>query len=256
MAENNVQKAISEIENCLDGKHAVEMNALKNTIFELEKKVAEQEMEIQMKDLKNENLKLENENKLLKLKYETVGTKSSSNNQQPTSLNNDKQMEPPIIDAPKPQKDAKNFFIETDDLLSKGIAKFFFGDDVQAGFYDLYREWFEAMSKRLPRESPFIRERFVLVKLTCKDPAKFYSFDSHIKTVYRENDTQLNILDKGWKHETSTVFILHPNLINGSIQMKECYKCDNFHRWVVDSISKKNIDDEDGSFTILCLKNK
>ena len=64
---NNVHKAIGDIEKCLDGKQTVEINALRNAfkIFELEKKINEQ-------DLENKNLKLENENKSLKLKCDTV----------------------------------------------------------------------------------------------------------------------------------------------------------------------------------------
>ena len=188
---NNVHKAIGDIEKCLEGKHTVEINALKNAfkIFELEKKITEQ-------DLENKNLKLENENKSLKLKCDTVEVT-------PTC---EKQLHPPVYDAPKPQE---NIFMNTDDLLNEGIAKFFFGEKIRTVFYNLYQEWFNVMTKRMGENSAFIYERFVLVKLTYKDPVKRYIFCSHKdKTSYGDNCTNLQILDKELTHETSSVLVL------------------------------------------------
>ena len=233
---NNVHKAIGDIEKCLEGKHTVEINALKNAfkIFELEKKITEQ-------DLENKNLKLENENKSLKLKCDTVEVTPTCG----------KQLQPPVYDAPKPQED---IFMNTDDLLSKGIAKFFFGEKIQTVFYNLYQEWFNVMTKRLTKNSSFIYERFVLVKLKWNDSIKGYSFYSHKeKTSYENNSAFLKIFDKEWKHETSSVLILHPSVVNCSIQMGENFKCSTYHRWNVESISKEHID-KDGSFIVLCLK--
>ena len=73
---NKLEKAINNIEKCLGGKHTVEINDLKNAIkiLQMGYKIAEQEKDIQLKDLENKNLKLENEIKLLKLECNTDET--------------------------------------------------------------------------------------------------------------------------------------------------------------------------------------
>ena len=96
----------------------------------------------------------------------------------------------------------------------------------------------------------------MLVKLTWNDPIKGYFFYSHKeKRCYENNSAFLKIFDKEWKHETSSVLILHSSVVNCSIQMGESFKCSTYHRWNVESISKEHID-KDGSFIVLCLKNK
>ena len=88
---------------------------------------------------------------------------------------NDVQTEP--IKSSTFQIDVNQSYINTEDLLTKGIAKYFFGEELQTGFYNLYNKWFELMAARLMKNTPFIFEKSVLVKVTCKNPAaKFFFF--------------------------------------------------------------------------------
>ena len=244
---DSVHSSIVDIETRLDGKHAVEIKALRNAVktLNLEHKVeiAEKEKEIhrkeiQIKDKEIQILKLENENKMLKLKTNDVEGKQT---EQKASIL---------------QKDANEFYMNTEDLFTKGIAKFFFGEELQTGFYNSYHEWFEVMMARLEKNIPFIFEKSVLVKVTCQDPAKEYRFYSGEKNQYEDQYTYLDIFNKGWTHDTTSVLILHPNLINKSIQMKESYKSGNYHRWNVNSIPEEYNIGKDSFFTILCLKNE
>ena len=235
-----------------DGKNVAEIEALKNNIkiLNLEHKVEimEKEKEIQIKDKKIEIqakeiqiLKLENENKVLKLKDLAEDT---------TPLKNEKQTE--SIKAFISQKDAIEFYINTDDLLTKGIAKFFFGEQLNYS----YHEWFEVMVARMTKNIPFIFEKSVMVRVKCRNPMQGYTFYSgRVINTYYDQFTELNILDKGWTHDTASVFILHPNLINKSIHMKESVKIIKNHGWYVASIPEDYIE-KDGFFVVLCLKNK
>ena len=222
-----------------DGKNGAEIEALKNTIKKLNLKhkveIAEKEKEIQI-------LKLENENNMLKLKYNDV--------QDVTPLKNEKQTEP--IKAFISQKDANEFYINTDDLLTKGVAKFFFGEQLNYS----YNEWFEVMAARMTKNTPFIFEKSVMVKVKCRNPAQGYTFYSgKVINKYDDQVTDLKIFDKGWTHDTASVFILHPNSVNKSIHMKESVKIIKNHGWYVASIPEDYIE-KDGFFVVLCLKNK
>ena len=67
-------------------------------------------------------MKLENGIKLLKLECNTDET---------TTLLEIEKQSKPTMNVSKTQKDVKNLFMKTDDLLHKGIAKFFFGEEIQ-----------------------------------------------------------------------------------------------------------------------------
>ena len=64
-----------------------------------------------------------------------------------------------------------------------------------------------------------------------------------------------HVFNKGWKHDATSVLILHPNLNNKSIQMKESCTTISYHEWNVSSIPEDYIG-KDGFFVVLCLKNK
>ena len=224
MAEqcDSVHSAIVDIETRLDGKHAVEIKALKNAIkilnlehkVEMLEKIHDKEIQIQAKEI--QILKLENECKMLKLKYNDV-------QEDTTSLKNEKQTE--SIKALMSQKGVNEFYMmNTDDLLTKDIAKFF-GVELQ----NSYSEWFEVMAARMTKNTPFIFEKSVMVKVTCKNPAARFFFYSCERNEYTVNAAYLDIFNKGWKHDATSVLILHPNLNNKSIQMKESCTTISYH---------------------------
>ena len=230
--DNDIQDAINEIEKSLDGKHLHEFKVLKNAIKmqKMENKIEIMENKIQIQAKENQILKLENENQLLKMK--------TNDHEEVTPLKNEKQIERII-------KSYSNM-VSTDDLLFDGVEEFFLRKN--------YKEWFSVMTTRLTKNSPYIFEMFVLVKVTkLGDPKIEYTFTTcDINNFYR-NQTQLNIFDKGWRHETAKVSILHPKLVQKSIQMKEGDKYRSCSHWTVDKIPNEYID-EDGYFIVLCLK--
>ena len=202
--QNDVQDAIADIEKCLDGKHSAELKVLKNAL-KIETLKFEHKVEILEKVHAKEIqiLKLENENKLLRMKSNDVEEE----------LKNEKQIEP------------KQSYINmsNEDLLTNGIETFFLNDnEIQ------YKEWFEMMSTRMTNKSPLydiISDRSVLVKVVCPNPKSTYRFSSFIRDVYQGQQTDLNIFNKGFLHNTSTVYILHPKKIIKSIQMKKHLTC-------------------------------
>ena len=185
----SIYDSIDEIIGKSNGRNPDEIKALKNTIknlslkHKLEVATKEKEIqakEIQMKDMEIEILKLENEVKSMELKSrqkdKTAGTYFSTNN-----------------------------------LISIGVEKFFFGKDLNTLFYDSYQEWFEVVIKRLKKNSPLTFEKFLVLKLMYKNPTKEFKFYSYnAENLCYGNLAQLNILDKGWKHGASSVLILHP----------------------------------------------
>ena len=190
--------------------------------------IMESKNQVQAKE--NQIIKLENENKLLKTK--------TNDHEEVTPLKNEKQIERII----------KNYsnIMSTDDLLFDGVEEFFLRKN--------YKEWFGVMTTRLTKNSPYIFEMFVLVKVTkLGDPKIEYTFTTCDINNFYDNQTQLNIFDKGWRHETAKVSILHPKLVQKSIQMKEGDKYRSCSHWTVDKIPNEYID-EDGYFIVLCLK--
>ena len=248
LINNDIQDAIKNIEKCLDGKNLVEMKVLKNSIktFQLEHKIQIQAKDIQIKDREiqiqfkeNQILKLENEIKLLKMKTNDV-------EEETTPLRNEKQTDQ--IAQINLLNDFK--YIETDGL-PKGINKFFFGE--KTGLFNSFQEWFDVMRIRLTENTPYIYEKFVLVKVTCRDPKNVYYFYSNDGNTFDATYTQLNIFDNGWRHESTSVLILHPNHVYKSLKMREDLKSEGCHCWKVDYVPKGCID-EDGYFIIVCLK--
>ena len=201
-----------------------------------ENQINDYENEIEAKE--NTILELENENRLSLKKKK-----------------NDYQTGPRTrADAMSP-KGVNDAYMSVADLLTNGIGKFFFGKDLQNCFYDSYADWFDVMTTRLTKNTPYIFERFVLVKVRCKDPKNAYYFYSFNGNRFYDQQTNLNIFDKGWRHRRSTVSILHPSLVNKSFQMVEGDRNKGyFHRWDVDSIPKEYVIDESGLIIVLCLK--
>ena len=172
---NDIQDAIVDIEKCLNGKHLHELKALKNVIkiLKMEHKIEIQAKDIEIMENKNQlkdkdiiiqakenqikantdqNLKLENEIKLLKMKTNDVEEESRPNDETEKDVLNDS-------------------YMETKDLLTNGIEKFFFG---KSGLTNSYKEWFGVMATRLMKNNPYIFEKFVLVKVNCKNPKDGY----------------------------------------------------------------------------------
>ena len=209
--DNDIQDAINDIEKCLNGKHSQELKALKNVIkiLKMEHKIEIQARDIEIMENKNQLkdkeiqikantdqiLKLENENKLLKMKTNDI-------EEETTPLKNEKQI--------------KSYLnMNTDDLLTDGIAKFPLIEKLS----NSYQEWFGVMTTRLDRNYPYIFEKFVLVKVNCKNSKDRYYFYSRNENIFYDQVTNLDIYNKGFRHETTTVSILHPNFVNKSIQM-------------------------------------
>ena len=115
------------------------------------------------------------------------------------------------------------------------------------------QEWFDMTRIRLTKNTPYIFEKCLLVKVTCKSPTNAYYFNSSKKNNFFENQTQLNIFNKGWRHESTTVSIVHPIHDKKFLTMKECLKGNDFHQWKVDYVSNDYID-EDGYFIVVCSK--
>ena len=144
----------------------------------------------------------------------------------------------------------KSFEIILNDLLQNGIKKFFCDDELN----HFYKDWFNSIFESLRKDSPVITEKFVLVKVKCKDTTKRYGVVSYNQNKCFDQQTHLNIFDKGQRHENTKVLILHPNSINNALQMKEGGKNTGYwNQWNIDTIPKKYIG-EDGYFIVLCLK--
>ena len=234
--QNDVQDAIADIEKCLDGKHSAELKVLKNAL-KIETLKFEHKVEILEKVHAKEIqiLKLENENKLLRIKSNDVEEKPK----------NEKQIEP------------KQSYINmsNEDLLTNGIETFFLDDNE---IQNSYQEWFEIMSTRISKETPLrdvISDRFVLVKKVCQNPTSIYKFSSYIHNIYQVQQTDLNIFNKRFLHNTTIVYILHPKKIIKSIQMKEHATGADYHQWLVNAVPEEYLD-RDGNIVILCLKKK
>ena len=198
--------------------------------------------ELRMKDKDIQILKLENENKLLKMKTKDV-------EEETTLSKNVKQIEP--IEA-MPKKSVDDVYMSIDDLVIYGIEKFFFG---KSGFSDSYDEWFDVMDSRLTKNNPFIFEKFVLVKVNCKNSKDGYYFYSCNENTFYGQRTDLKIYNKGWRHGTSIVLMLHPYLVNKSLRLIEDGDTgtSKINFWSVESIPEVHIE-RDSSVVILCLK--
>ena len=197
------------------------------------------------REKENENPKLESEIKASE--KEQNATKIEITNK-PSLKRNEEEIKPvnqPMISF---KVAGALFKAHLDGLLSNGITKFFHEGNVPAS----YKEWFGVIHERL--SGPVITEKYVLVKVKCKDTTKQYSVVSYNQNKCYDQYTHLNIFDKGWRHENTKVSILHPNSINNAIQMKKGGKNANYHEWIVDKIPKEYIS-EDGYFIVLCLRN-
>ena len=234
-SDSDVKDAISDIEKCLDGKHSHELNALKNSI-----KVEHQAKEIQIS-------KLQNEVELLKSKSNRVEEETAPKRRK----KNEKQIGPSIKTF---QEDIlKDSYFDINHIIAQGIEKFFFGKENFLS--NSYNEWFDVMATRLTKNTPYIFEKFVLVKVVCQDELKGYSFSScsDRESNFGDRQANLNIFPKGFRHETTTVSILHPHHVNKSIQMKEDGKGEDFHSWTVDPTTNRFF--RSGYFSLfLCMK--
>ena len=221
-----MKKQLTEKESQLQAKdiqlrvQVIQIEEKKNQLQTKEDQILDKDILLKEKDnqiqaKEYQVLELENENKLLKMKTDDVGEETS------------------------------------DDLLNKGIKKFFYGERICLS--NSYKEWFDFMRIRLTKNTPNIFEKCLLVKVSCKAPTNAYYFTSYTRNCFYINQTKLNIFEKEWRHQTTTVSILHPKQINRSLKMKEGLKDKGFNRWKVDYVSKDYIDDE-GCFIVVCLK--
>ena len=234
--------------------------------LKLEYEILKIESEKKILKLENEKtiLKLENKTTILKLGYESKISKLENEKRILKVTSNDveedatpeKEKKKEQTDATETKASVNDIFISTNDLISKGISKFFLREEPQTVFYNTYRDWFEAIATRMKRNSPFVFEKSVLVKVKCIDPTKSYNFYSGKHNRYNEDQsTDLDILMKGWTLDTALVSVLHPDKINKCLEMNESMKDQNWHSWYVDSIPDEYIG-TDGFFIILGLKHQ
>ena len=245
----------------METQHAknTEIDALKNTIkfMKLEHKNDIQEKDIQILTLQKENglfqiLNLEHEIKILK--GNAIAAEKEIKEVKKKNQEDSKTLDHPQISF-------SDLYMETEDLILKGIARFFRKEEETNGvLYNHYHEWFQIMACRIGKNIPIIHEQYVLVKLKCKDPSKEYiivSYDESNNNHTHDNQwTRLDILNKGWNHDTASLFILHPTRINKSITMGNGSKCttnQTNHQWKVDSIPKE-YRGKDDCFIVLFLK--
>ena len=137
-------------------------------------------------------------------------------------------------------KTTNEFMMDKDIILLKGIEKFFWKDNTPSVLLTNYREWFRCMDSRLDKYAPIVHEEYVLVKVKCENPEKSYRIDSDQRNDFTHfGRTALNIFNKGWRHETASVYILHPNDVNKYIEMKVTTKAPAYHGWDVYCIPKE-----------------
>ena len=291
MAEQSgdtIQNAFDEIEKCLNEQPNVDINALKNSfkLLKLEHKIFKQANEIQIKDKENQIkdkeiqiqakdykiLKLENQ---IKAKENETKSKETQETQekdiQILKLQNqikERETEVQAKDIEILELKNENKLLKSEKeipmkayiemsinaLVINGIEKFFLCSNEEEGVHFTYREWFKIMFERISKNIPFIFDKFVLVKVTCNDPTKEYRFYSDKQNDFSYNQrTDLNIFNKGWKHNTTRVFILNPNSIIKSVQMEKGNRSIDYHGWNIGHIQNESIG-EDGFFVVLSLK--
>ena len=213
--------------------------------FELQNKaedvqILERENQLQGKDIQIQKLK--NEIEILKMKTNDVDVTPLEH----WNIKNkweQKQLQPLKEEYDK---------MSDDYLFTKGIEQFFFRNNFQTGYS--YPEWFDVIRTKLRvYNCSYVFQKFVLVKVKCFKPNNSYYFTSFYEDSFYDQRTKLNIFNRGWRHESATVSILHPNDVNNSLKMKEDGKEYNHHQWKVTNIPKDYID-KDGYFIILCLK--
>ena len=152
-------------------------------------------------------------------------------------------------DIQETEKDVLNdSWIETNDLLTKEIEKFFFGISDST---NSYKEWFEVVTARMTWMQGFnlyLSGKHVLVKVSCKDPGKECFLFTYVPyPVSAENCTVFSFGEE-FKDEIKSAFILHPSILSKPLKMMKVYG-----GWSsVESIPKDYID-EDGFSVISCL---
>ena len=231
--------------------------ALKDKEIQIKSK----EIQIQAKEAQIKNL--ENEIESLKIKYKEEINKPqlSSNEKENGNPNSGKENEvlkmnenvagknipiKPVVKNEQVEivsiKLVKDFresiATQLNNLLGYGITKFFSGD-LQAS----YKEWVDAIFGIMSKDSPVITEKFVLGKVKCKDSSKEYEVFSYVQNEYLDQEAQFNIYRKGWKHENTNVFIIHPTVIN-PMKMKEGIRQSNYHQWSVNTIPQEYIGED------------
>ena len=196
-----------------------------------------------------------NETNKIKLSKVTNNvTNQDENSHSQPALKNEQRLEIVTTSSPTISLEAlelacKLFKTELNHLLDSGITKFFCSPDLQA----TYQEWFCVIRERITKDSPVISEKFLLAKSKCTDPKKLYKVYSFNQDRNGDQFIDLNIFEKGWRHENTEVSILHPYSINKAIQMNQSNKRDYFHQWEINLIPNEYIG-KDGYFIVFCLK--
>ena len=199
------------------------------TILQLEDKVADQAKQLVEKE--KEIRKVEEENKLLRIEF----------NEATENLT----------------KETMESFMGRNILFPSDMTKYFLKQENPSDqFKSMYCGWFQSIDNKLTKSNSIIHEEYVLVKVKCNNPSTHYDIYSYNQNLYDDQYTYLNILHKGWKHDTASVFILHPTHINKSIGMKRGKKSNIYHQWKVDSVPNEYRAGEDDFFIILFWKNK
>ena len=154
-------------------------------------------------------------------------------------------------------KETMESFMGRNILFPSDMTKYFLKQENPSDqFNTMYCGWFQSIDNKLEKNNPVIQEEYVLLKVKFKDPSKEYEICSSHGNHYDDQSTVLDIFKKDWKHDTASVFILHPTHINKSIGMGKGEKHTLYHCWIVDSVPNEYRAGEDDFFIILLLKNK
>ena len=161
----------------------------------------------------------------------------------------------------KEVKKIDDYFIKTEELVSRGVGKFFLGrkDDE---LYDHYYQWYQDVALRIPKNTIFREnQKFVLVKTKFKDYSEACYFTSSSYDGYQKfnaQEVELNYI-KEWQWNNSSIFILHPSCVNRCIQMKESQEIRMTQnmtfpiKWGVDLIPQEFKEKDTNCVIILCL---
>ena len=235
---------ISKLENEID------LLKIRHKDFENQETIASQHSSKEI-----DNVVPPNETNKIKLSKVTNNvTNQDENSHSQPILKNEQRLEIVTTSSPTISLEAlelacKLFKTDLNNLLNNGITKFFCSPDLQV----TYQDWFCVIRERVTNDSPVVSGKFVLAKSKCKDPKKLYEFYSYNGDNNGDQFIDLNIFEKGWRHENTEVSILHPYSINKAIQMKQGNKLDYVHQWEINSIPNEYIG-KDGYFIVFCLK--
>ena len=153
-----------------------------------------------------------------------------------------------------------NYFINKEDLVRRGVEKFFFErrDDE---FYDFYYQWYQGVMGRVIQytSGALQGQGYVIAKATFADYLQSCFFTlSRLYSKTNEFNAQsatLYNVGKSLMSKNTLVLILHPSHINRSMEMvfNKAFGFNLFSRWFVNSVPQEFRENDTNSIIILCL---